>query len=169
MRLPWQRSGLRPGDMVTVQGRWQPDQAGVPVLAGVTGITGIDKAALLSEWCIAIRSVKWVSCLAGLLSVLGMVMLILRLWQWRANACTKETKTWMHQTTKDAPAHRYFEWPACSLNGGRTHCHQAVFDFLGKPGLHSHPIPCGSIYTSKRRSVACRSLSLVEPGLLVSV
>lgn len=99
-----QRSGFRLGDVVTVQGRWQPEQAALPVVTGVTGMTGIDKAALLSEWQLAIHDVKRVSLLAGLLSIWGIVMLILRVRQWRASRRAEETKTWAHRTTKDVPA-----------------------------------------------------------------
>ncbi|PON16932.1 hypothetical protein C2W62_15880 [Candidatus Entotheonella serta] len=67
-----QRIGFRRGDVVTVQGKWQPDQAGLPTLTDATGIMGMDKASLFSDWQRAICNVTWVSRLAGLLSVLGM-------------------------------------------------------------------------------------------------
>ncbi len=99
-----QQSGFRLGDVVTVQGQWQADQTALSTLKEVTGITGMDKAGLLSEWQLAIRNVTWVSRLAGLLSALGMVMFMWRVRQWRAHHRAEESKTCMNQTTKSVPA-----------------------------------------------------------------
>jgi hypothetical protein len=99
-----QRSGFRRGDLVTVQGRWQRDRVAMPVVTGVTGISGIDKASLLSEWQAAICNVKRVSFLAGLLSALGLVRLILRVRQWRVYHRAEEKQAWRHRITKDVPA-----------------------------------------------------------------
>ncbi|ETW94804.1 MAG: hypothetical protein ETSY1_33275 [Candidatus Entotheonella factor] len=95
-----QRSGFRPGDVVTVQGLWQPER--LPVLTEATGMTGIDKASLLAEWQRAIRNVTWVSRLTGVLSILGLGIIILRVWQWRTSHRMEENKTW--RTTKAVPA-----------------------------------------------------------------
>jgi hypothetical protein len=77
-----QRIGFRPGDMVTVQGRWQPNQAAaLPMLTDVTGIMGIDRAALFAAWHSAVRQVTWVSYITGLLSVAGLLTLVLRVWK----------------------------------------------------------------------------------------
>ena len=99
-----QQSGFRAGDVVTVQGRLQLDQDGVPMVVDVAGVNGRNKAELLSEWQEATRQVTWVSRVAGLLSALGLLVVILRMRQWWVYDRAKEAKTWRRQTTKAAPA-----------------------------------------------------------------
>lgn len=76
-----QRAGFRHGDVVTVQG--QVSHTAVPTLREVTGISGRDKQQLMQEWQRAFRKVVWLRNLAGLLSGVGIVGLIVQLRRWR--------------------------------------------------------------------------------------
>ena len=99
-----QRNGFRIGDVVTVQGRFQLDEDGLPIVADVAGVAGRNKADLLSEWQAATRHVAWVSRLAGFLSVVGLLILALRARQRRVYHRAEETQTWRRRTAKEVNA-----------------------------------------------------------------
>jgi hypothetical protein len=81
------RTGFRPGDLVTVQGEWQPARA---TLSEVTGIAGADKASLMAEWKDSFMKVSWVRNGLGLLTLAGSILLVVRLRQARANRLENE-------------------------------------------------------------------------------
>jgi hypothetical protein len=70
-------TGFRAGDTVTVQGRWQP--GGSPTLDDATGVTGTGRAGLMREWQAAFQKVAWVRNGLGLLSLLGLALLLVQL------------------------------------------------------------------------------------------
>lgn len=80
-------TGFRPGDMVTVQGEWQPAAA---TLAEVTGITGADKASLMAEWQDSFEKVSWIRNGLGILTLVGLVLLVVRMRQTRARPTADE-------------------------------------------------------------------------------
>lgn len=71
-------TGFRPGDTVTVQGEWRPETL---TLDDTTGITGADKSSLMAEWQDAFQKVGWVRNVLGLLTLLGLFLLVVRLRQ----------------------------------------------------------------------------------------
>lgn len=81
-------TGFRPGDLVTVQGEWQPASA---TLNEATGITGADKASLMAEWQDAFQIVSWVRNGLGLLTLAGLVLLVVRVRQARNKPIVDET------------------------------------------------------------------------------
>lgn len=81
-------TGFRPGDLVTVQGEWQPAST---TLNEATGITGADKASLVAEWQDSFRKVGWVRNGLGLLTLAGLVLLVVRVRQNRARLIADET------------------------------------------------------------------------------
>ncbi len=93
-----QRDGFRLGDVVTVQGQWQPTPAQPPTLTEVTGVSRRDKSALLRDWQNAFRRVRWSSLVTGLLAGLGGLILITRAIRQRDSRAQKETQTWHLQT-----------------------------------------------------------------------
>jgi hypothetical protein len=74
-----QLTGFRLGDVVTVQGQWQPGQMTSPTLVEVTGITSSDKQSLMQDWQTALQKVRWARNLLGFLTGLGIVVLIAQL------------------------------------------------------------------------------------------
>jgi hypothetical protein len=75
-------TGFRSGDIVTVQGEWQPAAAGSPpVLQDVTGISSADRVTLLAEWQTAFQQVSWARNSLGLLTLLGLVLLVVEWWR----------------------------------------------------------------------------------------
>jgi hypothetical protein len=90
-----ERSGFRIGDIVTVQGQWQPNPD--PLLAEVTGITGADKAGLMREWYLAFQQVSWARNGLGLLTLLGLILLWVQLRRAKSNKIREET--WPPQKT----------------------------------------------------------------------
>ena len=84
------RTGFQAGDMVTVQGQWQPDP--VPALVDVTGVTGGDRATLLTEWETAMRQTRLMRDTLGSLSVLAIVIFIGQMRRLRQTA-NKEEET----------------------------------------------------------------------------
>lgn len=96
-------TGFAPGDMVTVQGQWQPAAGAIARLNDVTGITGADKQSLLREWELAFRQVSWVRNGLGLFTALSIVLLIIQLRRTRLNRNANEEATWPNQETKRVP------------------------------------------------------------------
>jgi len=94
-----EQSGFRIGDVVTVQGQWQPSPA--PLLVEVTGITGAGKVGLMQEWRLAFRQVGWARNGLGLLTLLGFVLLWVQLRRAKANKAREET--WPPQKTTTTP------------------------------------------------------------------
>jgi hypothetical protein len=80
-------TGFRPGDLVTVQGEWQPTTA---TLSEVTGITGTDKAGLMAEWQDSFKLVGWVRNGLGFLTLVGLVLLVVRVRQARTRPMADE-------------------------------------------------------------------------------
>lgn len=80
-------TGFRPGDLVTVQGEWQPAAA---TLSEATGITGADKASLMAEWQDSFKLVGWVRNGLGLLTLAGLVLLVARIRQARTRPMADE-------------------------------------------------------------------------------
>lgn len=80
-------TGFRPGDLVTVQGEWQPATA---TLREVTGVTGADKASLIAEWQDSFKLVGWVRNGLGLLTLASLVLLVARVRQSRARPIADE-------------------------------------------------------------------------------
>lgn len=80
-------TGFRPGDLVTVQGEWQPDTA---TLREVTGITGADKASLIAEWQDSFKLVGWARDGLGLLTLVSLVLLVVRVRQSRTEPIVDE-------------------------------------------------------------------------------
>lgn len=81
-------TGFRPGDLVTVQGEWQPTTT---TLSEVTGITGADKASLMVEWQDSFKLVGWVRNGLGFLTLTGLVLLIVRVRQARTKLIADES------------------------------------------------------------------------------
>jgi hypothetical protein len=71
------RTGFRIGDMVTVQGQWQPQPG--PTVIDVTGITGADRASFMADWEKVFQLVGWVRNGLGLLTILSLVILVVQL------------------------------------------------------------------------------------------
>jgi hypothetical protein len=95
-----ERAGFRAGDQVTVQGQWQPGQR--PLLQEVTGITGLDKQALMAEWQTAFRWVTWTRNGLGLLTLVSVGLLLVQVRRAR-RARSMETDTWTTQTNETMP------------------------------------------------------------------
>ena len=97
------RSGFRVGDVVTVQGQWQPGRT--PSLVHVTGITGIGKQRLIADWQRALRQVAWARNGFGLLTVSGILIVIVRRRRARARSLSHRVgaKTWHRRNAKNAP------------------------------------------------------------------
>lgn len=81
-------TGFTPGDTVTVQGEWQPETL---TLNETTGITGADKTGLMSEWQDAFQKVGWVRDGLGFFTLLGLILLVVRLRQAKANPPAAES------------------------------------------------------------------------------
>jgi len=96
-------TGFGLGDVVTVQGQWQPTSGGVPALQEVTGISGVDKQTLLTEWQAAFQWVRWARNGLGLLSLLGLGLLIIQWRRVKTNHPAEESDRWPNQTTENAP------------------------------------------------------------------
>lgn len=77
-------TGFRAGDTVTVQGRWQP--GATPTLDEATGVTGAARAGLMQEWQAAFQKVAWVRNGLGLLSLLGLALLLVQLRRAKSDA-----------------------------------------------------------------------------------
>lgn len=93
-------TGFRPGDMVMVQGQWQPASA---TLSEVTGITGADKASLLAEWRAAFQKVSWLRNGLGLLTLLGIILLAVQIRRLRTSRQSEASKEWPTPKTKTTP------------------------------------------------------------------
>lgn len=93
-------TGFRVGDTVTVQGEWPAEGVGSsPALVDVTGITSGDKASLMADWQTAFRQVSWARNGLGLLTGLGIVLLVVQLRRSRTNNSNEETEPWHPPTT----------------------------------------------------------------------
>lgn len=92
-------TGFQIGDVVTVQGQWQPQQT---ALIDVTGITSSDKQGLIAEWQEAFAQVIWARNILGLLTGLGVMLLIVQLRRNR-NKPSEEIEEWQPQTTTEVP------------------------------------------------------------------
>lgn len=74
-----QRTGFRIGDVVTVQGQWQPGPGSRSALNEVTGITSAHKQGLMAQWEAAFQKVGWVRNGLGLLALLSIILLVVQL------------------------------------------------------------------------------------------
>ena len=102
----YEPTGFKIGDTVTVQGRWQPratNAGAAPALLDVTGVTGGDKASLIATWHSAFQKVSWGRNILGLLTILGLILLIVQLRRAQRNQSQEENGTWQSQTTKTVP------------------------------------------------------------------
>jgi len=95
------RTGFRPGDVVTIQGQWQPGSQ--PVLVDVTGISGGDKASLMEEWQSAFKQVSWVRNGLGLLSLLSIILLVIQLRRTKTQPEVNGEQEWHPVTTETVP------------------------------------------------------------------
>lgn len=93
-------TGFRPGDTVTVQGEWQPETL---TLNDATGITGADKSSLMAEWQDAFQKVGWVRNGLGFLTLLGLILLVVRLRQAKTNLPSAESDACLTPKTETAP------------------------------------------------------------------
>lgn len=93
-------TGFRPGDTVTVQGEWQPESL---TLNETTGITGADKSSLMAEWQDAFQKVGWIRDGLGFLTLLGLILLVVRLRQAKANPTLVENEACPTPKTGTAP------------------------------------------------------------------
>lgn len=75
----YELTGFRVGDAVTVQGQWQPTAGAVPALLDVTGITGGDRRSFIAGWAQNMRQVRLARNVLGVLTLVGLVILIVRL------------------------------------------------------------------------------------------
>lgn len=98
-----QLTGFQIGDTVTVQGEWQPQPGASSALVDVTGITGGDKQSLMTEWQTAFQQVGWVRNILGLLTGLGLILLIIQLRRNRGGNNPEETTEWHPPTTTEVP------------------------------------------------------------------
>lgn len=95
-------TGFRVGDLVTVQGEWQP--AGGPTLIDVTGISGSDKQSLMAGWQDAFRKVSWARNGFGLLTAVSLILLVIQLRRRRGRSSPpSEEEAWPTPETKTAP------------------------------------------------------------------
>jgi hypothetical protein len=90
-------TGFKVGDAVLVQGQWQPGEK--PTLRGVTGISGGDKQSLMAEFETGFQLVGWARNIFGLLTVLGLFLLISRRRRLRQKQ-TEEVEEWGLQDKK---------------------------------------------------------------------
>ena len=98
-----QHTGFRIGDTVTVQGEWQPGEAGF-ALHDVTGISGKDKAGLMAAWQDAFQWVQWARNGFGFLTLLSISLLLFEVWRNKQRGKNSEgEESWPTQETKTAP------------------------------------------------------------------
>jgi hypothetical protein len=90
------RAGFRIGDVVTVQGEWQPEP--VPALVDVTGITSIDKQHFMAEWQSAFQKIGWLRNILGLLTLAGIILLIIEFRRAKTQQ-QREQEAWTTTTT----------------------------------------------------------------------
>lgn len=93
-------TGFQPGDFVTVQGEWQP---ALNTLNEVTGISGADKASLMTEWQAAFQKVSWLRNGLGLLTLMGLILLVAQLRQARVRPSLPENTECQTPKTETAP------------------------------------------------------------------
>jgi hypothetical protein len=94
-------TGFSVGDMVTVQGQWQPGAQ--PVLSEVTGITSLDQARYLAEWQADFQKVRWARDGLGLFTLLGVIGLIVQFRRAKTKPPLVEEEPWAAQTTETIP------------------------------------------------------------------
>lgn len=85
-------AGFRIGDTVTVQGAWQPGDE--PLLWDVTGVSSIDKAAMMAEWRSAFGWVGWARNGFGGMTLLGIILLIVQLRRVKREQAIEEAEPW---------------------------------------------------------------------------
>lgn len=107
-------TGFQVGDIITIQGKWQPlttDQT-LPLIVNVTGISGFAKAALQAEVQAGLQKVQLAKDGLGLLTVAGIVLLAVRLYRQRRRSTQpmgllseeqEEAKEWRPPTTETVP------------------------------------------------------------------
>lgn len=93
-----QLAGFGPGDVVSVQGEWQPAQAS---LIDTTGITGATRQELLAEWQSAFGAVSWARNILGLVTLVSLVLLIIQLR--RSKKSKESSEEWQTPTTTTTP------------------------------------------------------------------
>ncbi|MEZ4660576.1 MAG: hypothetical protein R2911_23720 [Caldilineaceae bacterium] len=102
-------TGFRVGDVVTVQGKWQPAAGqSTPLLVDVTGISGADEATLLAEVQAGLQKVRLAKDGLGLLTLLSIVLLVMQLYRQRKGGSAgrgdnQEGPEEWRQTTETAP------------------------------------------------------------------
>jgi hypothetical protein len=90
-------TGFRAGDLVTVQGEWQPSKG---MLAEATGLTSLNKAALMADWYLRFQQVSWARSGLGLLTLLGLILLVV---EWRKSKKSAEVEAWPSPETPITP------------------------------------------------------------------
>lgn len=108
-------TGFQVGDMITLQGKWQPLTSGqpLPFVVDVTGISGFAKTALQAEVQAGLQKVRLAKDGLGLLTLAGIVLLGIRLYRQRRQPPTgltglgdeaeEEGKEWRPPTTETVP------------------------------------------------------------------
>lgn len=116
-------TGFQAGDIITVQGKWQPASDGntTPTLTAVTGISGAEKALLLADVQSALQQVGRARNALGLLTLVSMLLLVVQLIFRRRNPPTdlpndsdgssadqreenfKDDNEWHQTTTESVP------------------------------------------------------------------
>lgn len=75
-------TGFRIGDMITVQGQWQPSLA---TLTNVTGVSGLDRAGIIAEGSYAFKRLSTIRNVLGGITLLGVISLVGQLLRARGN------------------------------------------------------------------------------------
>jgi len=94
-------TGFQTGDLVSVQGQWQPKLSSNPALVDVTGITSVDKQTLIADWAADFQKVGWARNILGLVSLVSIVLLVVQLRRTRTDR--EESTKWKSQETTTAP------------------------------------------------------------------
>ena len=94
-------TGFQTGDLVSVQGQWQPNLSSTPALVDVTGITSVDKQTLIADWEADFQKVGWARNILGLVSLVSIILLVVQLRRTRTDR--EGSKKWKSQETTTAP------------------------------------------------------------------
>ncbi len=73
----WHYTGFQAGDEILVQGQWQPGAQ--PALIDVTGVSGIDKASLMTIWADSFEKVAWFRNIFGSITLLSIILLVIEI------------------------------------------------------------------------------------------
>jgi hypothetical protein len=95
------QAGFKAGDTVMVMGQWQPGPAAS--LIEVTGITSLDKDQYLAEWQTDFQKIEWLRNGLGLITLLGLIVLVMQWRRAKTNPPSAEGEVWPTQTQETAP------------------------------------------------------------------